>query len=104
MRPGTDGREHIWAIPYGGALAKVLVYRKDLFRKAGLDPDRPPKDWSELYADAKRMTDPANGQFGFGLAARQSASWHFIAFLWSAGAEAVRPGPDRPWRAPPTRP
>jgi multiple sugar transport system permease protein len=98
MRPGPDGREHIWAIPYGGALAKVLVYRKDLFRKAGLDPDRPPKDWNELYADAKRMTDP-NGQFGFGLAAGQSASWHFIDFLWSAGGEAVRQGPDRQWRA-----
>jgi ABC-type sugar transport system permease subunit/ABC-type glycerol-3-phosphate transport system substrate-binding protein len=99
MRPGPDGREHIWAIPYGGALAKVLVYRKDLFRKAGLDPDRPPKDWNELYADAKRMTDPAHGQFGFGLAAGQSASWHFIDFLWSAGGEAVRQGPDRQWRA-----
>src|SRR4051812_21905263 len=38
MRPGPDGQDHVWAIPYGGALAKVLVYRKDLFRRAGLDP------------------------------------------------------------------
>jgi len=99
MRPGPDGREHVWAIPYGGALAKVLVYRKDLFRKAGLDPDRPPRDWDELFAFSKRMTIPAQGQFGFGLAAGQSASWHFIDFLWSAGGEAVRREPDGEWRA-----
>jgi ABC-type sugar transport system permease subunit/ABC-type glycerol-3-phosphate transport system substrate-binding protein len=103
MRPGPDGREHIWAIPYGGALAKVLVYRKDLFRKAGLDPDRPPRDWDELYAYAKRLSDVAHGQYGFGLAAGQSASWHFIDFLWSAGGEAVRrergPSGREEWRA-----
>jgi multiple sugar transport system permease protein len=99
MRPGPDGREHIWAIPYGGALAKVLVYRKDLFRKAGLDPDRPPRDWSELYQYAQRLTDAAVGQSGFGLAAGPSASWHFIDFLWSAGGEAVQRQPNGEWRA-----
>jgi ABC-type sugar transport system permease subunit/ABC-type glycerol-3-phosphate transport system substrate-binding protein len=99
MRPGPDGKEHIWSIPYGGALAKVLVYRKDLFRKAGLDPDRPPKNWDELYAYARRLTNRKKDQFGFGLASGQSASWHFIDFVWSAGGEAIRQEPDGEWRA-----
>jgi ABC-type sugar transport system permease subunit/ABC-type glycerol-3-phosphate transport system substrate-binding protein len=99
MRPGPDGHEHIWALPYGGALAKVLVYRKDLFRKAGLDPNRPPKNWDEVYAYAKRMTNSAEGQYGFGLAAGQSASWHFIDFLWSAGGDAIRKDARGEWRA-----
>jgi ABC-type glycerol-3-phosphate transport system substrate-binding protein len=99
MRPGPDGKEHIWAIPYGGALAKVLVYRKDHFRKAGLDPERPPKNWDELYTYAKRLTDSKIGQYGFGLAAGQSASWHFIDFIWSAGGDALRQEADGEWRA-----
>jgi ABC-type sugar transport system permease subunit/ABC-type glycerol-3-phosphate transport system substrate-binding protein len=98
MRPGPDGKEHIWAMPYGGALAKVLMYRKDLFRKAGLDPDRPPRDWNELYAYAKRLTDSKKSQFGFGLASGQSASWHFIDLVWSAGGEAIRKE-NGEWRA-----
>ncbi|MFE0148837.1 ABC transporter substrate-binding protein [Nonomuraea sp. NPDC059007] len=34
----------------------VLFYRKDLFAKAGLDPDRPPATWAELIAYGKRLT------------------------------------------------
>lgn len=99
MRPGPDGKEHVWAIPYGGALAMTLVYRKDHFRKAGLDPDRPPKTWDELYEYAKKLTDPSRGQYGFGLAAGPSASWHFVDLLWSAGGEVVRQDSEGNWLA-----
>jgi hypothetical protein len=30
-RKGPAGAEHVWAIPWGGALGKVLLFRKDLF-------------------------------------------------------------------------
>ncbi len=30
-RKGPNGKVHIWAMPYGGALGKLLFYRKDLF-------------------------------------------------------------------------
>src|SRR5436309_1542281 len=90
---------NVWAIPYGGALAMTLVYRKDLFRKAGLDPDRPPRNWDEMYADAQKLTIPDEGQFGIGLAAGPSASWHFIDLLWSAGGEAVIQDKSGGWRA-----
>ena len=33
-----------------------LVYRKDLFAKAGLDPARPPKNWKELRDYAEKLT------------------------------------------------
>ncbi|MEI6874668.1 MAG: extracellular solute-binding protein [Spirochaetota bacterium] len=33
-----------------------LVYRKDLFEKAGLDPNKPPKNWQELRAYAEKLT------------------------------------------------
>ncbi len=93
MRPGPDGKEHIWAIPYNGAVVMTLWYRKDLFRKAGLDPDRPPRNWGELHEYARRLTNPAQKQYGFGLPAGPSASWHFVDLLWSAGGEVMRQDP-----------
>ena len=35
-RKGPYGREHTWAMPYGGALGKVLAFRKDLFDEYGV--------------------------------------------------------------------
>jgi hypothetical protein len=32
-REGPRGERHVWAIPYGGALGRVVLYRKDLFDK-----------------------------------------------------------------------
>lgn len=34
----------------------ALFWNKDLFKKAGLDPDKPPQTWDELISDAKKMT------------------------------------------------
>ena len=33
----------------------VLYYNKDAFKKAGLDPNTPPKTWDELAADAAKL-------------------------------------------------
>jgi multiple sugar transport system substrate-binding protein len=48
----------------------ALFYNKDLFKAAGLDPNKPPQTWDELVADAKKMTvmtdDGRYKQEGFG--------------------------------------
>lgn len=89
---------HIWAIPYE-TLVMTLHYRKDLFREAGLDPEKPPRNWDELYEYAKRLTIPEKGQYGMNLAAGPQASWWFINFLWSAGGEVVVRDKKGNWRA-----
>jgi multiple sugar transport system substrate-binding protein len=33
----------------------ILIYNKDLFRKAGLDPDKPPRSLGEIHEDAKKI-------------------------------------------------
>lgn len=33
----------------------LLYYNKDLFKQAGLDPNKPPKTWQEVYEDAKKL-------------------------------------------------
>ncbi|MEU6665798.1 sugar ABC transporter substrate-binding protein [Streptomyces sp. NPDC046727] len=39
-----------------------LFYNKALFEKAGLDPDRPPKTYDELFADALTMAHKSDGK------------------------------------------
>jgi len=86
-----------YAYPFQQAV-QALYYRKDLFRDAGLDPDRPPRDWDEFYDYAKMLTKPEIGQWGFGFdSAPQSTSYWWINFLWSAGGEAVKQLPDGKW-------
>lgn len=38
----------------------VLYYNKDLFRAAGLDPEKPPKSWDEMRDYAKKLTKDGN--------------------------------------------
>lgn len=45
-----------------------LLYNKDLFKEAGLDPNSPPKTLEELREYAKKITAAGNGKFyGFGI-------------------------------------
>jgi multiple sugar transport system substrate-binding protein len=55
---------HTWAVPVFG-MVQMLWYRKDLFEKAGLDPNAPPKTWDELLADAQKLT--GDGKYGIGV-------------------------------------
>jgi len=46
-RKGPDGQVHTWSIPYG-VVVMALQYRKDLFKRAGLNPNKPPQNWEEM--------------------------------------------------------
>ncbi len=53
----TDGK--VWGIPFQRSTI-VMYYNKDLFRKAGLNPNKPPKTWSELVSYGKKIKNSAN--------------------------------------------
>jgi multiple sugar transport system substrate-binding protein len=57
-----------WGVPVAFS-TKALYWNKDLFRKAGLDPDVPPKTWAEEIAFAKQIKEKT-GIPGFGLVAK----------------------------------
>ena len=92
-KKSKEDSEHIWALPYE-TLVRVLMYRKDLFYKVGLDPNRPPKDWDELVTYAKKLTIPSEGTYGLILASGPQAAWDWITYLWSAGGNAVKLNPE----------
>jgi ABC-type sugar transport system permease subunit/ABC-type glycerol-3-phosphate transport system substrate-binding protein len=97
MLPTVSHDGHIYGIP-ARVYVHALLYRKDLFAAAGLDPDHPPTTWNELLADARKLTRPTAGQFGIELPSGVNAGWRFADFVWQAGGEMVRPRPDGGWR------
>ena len=43
----------------------ILVWNKDLFKKAGLDPDKPPQTIDEIHADAKKIRALGGDTYGY---------------------------------------
>lgn len=64
-----------------------LFYNKDLFRKAGLDPETPPKTWDELLEAARKLNDPANNVYGITLSARagEEGTFQFLPWIQMSG-------------------
>jgi multiple sugar transport system permease protein len=91
QRPGPDGETHIWCIPPSLHLGAIL-YRKDVLRNAGLDPDRPPETWDEFFDICLQVCDPREGIYGFYF----HHSWALTAFIRSAGGEVLarKPGTE----------
>lgn len=57
-----------WGVPIAFS-TKALYWNKDLFKAAGLDPEKPPKTWAEEIADAKQIKEKT-GMAGYGLPAK----------------------------------
>ncbi len=57
----TDGK--LMAMPFNSSTT-VLYYNKDAMKKAGLDPNSPPKTWPELAEMAKKIQDSGAAKFG----------------------------------------
>ncbi|NQT85428.1 extracellular solute-binding protein, partial [bacterium] len=88
-RKGLNGEKHVWAIPWGGAVGKVVWYRKDLFDAAGIPYPTNDWTWDDMYRIAKTLTNPAKGTYGIRFGQGKHESWYWITYLWSAGAEVM---------------
>jgi multiple sugar transport system substrate-binding protein len=76
----------VYAIPMDvPQLSTLVFYNKELFRKAGLDPEQPPKTYEEFREYAHKITEAGNGEFyGFIEGGRQTNRWQFAAQDWSS--------------------
>jgi ABC-type glycerol-3-phosphate transport system substrate-binding protein len=65
-----------------------LIYNRDLFTKAGLDPDKPPTTWDEVAADAAKISALGNGVTGYeDYSGGNTGGWHFASELDSLGGK-----------------
>jgi multiple sugar transport system permease protein len=96
-RPGVPTGKHVWALPYS-TLVKALVYRKDVFKRAGLDPNRPPRDWHEFLDYARRIKTLPN-VFGSHLGRGDHVSYYIYNFIVGNGGRFMRQDTDGTWHA-----
>lgn len=69
---------------------RILFYNKELFRKAGLDPEIAPRTWDELLDAAKKINALGDDIFGFAIKTGQYTTWQtFLPFAWSNGASVL---------------
>jgi sn-glycerol 3-phosphate transport system substrate-binding protein len=73
----TTVEGHLLSMPFNSS-TPILYYNKDAFKKAGLDPNKPPKTWPEFEEIAKKLV--AVGYFGF------STGWQSWVMLENFGA------------------
>ncbi|RJP59187.1 MAG: extracellular solute-binding protein [Candidatus Auribacter fodinae] len=68
---------------------RVLFYNKELFRQAGLDPEKPPKNWEELYKYVLELANRFPDLYPFAIPVGENYTpWQtFLPFFWSAGGE-----------------
>lgn len=60
----TDTEGNMLSMPFNSS-TPVLYYNKDVFKKAGLDPEAPPQTWPELAEAAKTIIDSGAATCGF---------------------------------------
>lgn len=87
--------DKVYGLPWSME-AMCLVYNKQMFKDAGLDPESPPKNWEEVIDYAQKLTVDKDGdgtvdQYGYGLVGNnQGNTWfRFIPELWSTGGQVA---------------
>jgi sn-glycerol 3-phosphate transport system substrate-binding protein len=85
----------LWPMPFNVS-NPVLYYDKALFRKAGLDPDKPPATLDELRTDAQKIK--SSGAAPYGIALKVDA-WYLEHWMAMAGDPYVDNGNGRVKRA-----
>lgn len=82
---------HIWSLPFQRS-TPVLYYNKDLFKAAGLDPEKPPTTYQELVDAAKKLTKADGSQWGIEISSDGIPYWLFQSFVIGNGSNVVTPG------------
>lgn len=85
----------VYGVPMTGVWYYGIVYRKDLVRQAGLDPEYIPATWDDFYRWCQRLTFPGKqvagakvqrGQRAFGA---ENRPWGWLPWMQAAGGSPV---------------
>ncbi|MGV9380484.1 ABC transporter substrate-binding protein [Nonomuraea sp. NPDC003707] len=97
LRPLSDSAGEVYGVPQA-PFAMGLVYNRELFAKAGLDPDKPPTTWDEVRAQAKRIAEKT-GKAGFVHESKNNqGGWQLTKLTYTFGGEMEKPAGDT-WAA-----
>ncbi|MER7173237.1 ABC transporter substrate-binding protein [Streptomyces mesophilus] len=86
LEPLSDSGGEVYGVPQN-PYAQGLVYNRDLFEKAGLDPDKPPATWDEVRAAAKAISEKT-GKAGFVHESKDNqGGWQLAMLSYAFGGE-----------------
>jgi multiple sugar transport system substrate-binding protein len=79
-----DAKGNIYGLPKG-AYGIGLQINRDLFTRAGLNPDKPPTTWDEIRADAKTIAQKT-GQAGYAeMTKSNTGGWMLTTLTYALG-------------------
>jgi multiple sugar transport system substrate-binding protein len=85
----ADGKTY--GVPYVTDTS-LYLYNKDLFKKAGLDPEHPPTTWDGIQQAADAITKLGDGVKGFYFSGNSSGSmaYDLTPLIWAQGQQVVK--------------
>lgn len=83
-------QEKLYGIPFNCS-NPIMFYNKDMFRQAGLDPEKTPKTWDELYNTAARISTLGDEIRGFDI----EPGYMLFGYLWQFAGEWIKPDNSR---------
>ncbi|MBA2938868.1 ABC transporter substrate-binding protein [Paenibacillus sp. CGMCC 1.16610] len=84
----TKSGDTVWSVPFQRSTI-VLYYNKDLFKKAGLDPEKAPANWTELKEYAAKLTTSDKSQWGLEIPSTGYQYWMTQALSLQTGTNIV---------------
>ncbi|NNC12943.1 extracellular solute-binding protein [Planctomonas sp. JC2975] len=84
LKNGQDSKGKLLAVPIA-AYGQALHYNRQLFKQAGLDPDKPPTTWAQIRKDAKQIAQKT-GKAGFATMTQQNTGgWILTTMAYALG-------------------
>jgi multiple sugar transport system substrate-binding protein len=83
-------KEHYYGV-WLNTDVRILLWNKDVFRKAGLDPNKGPKTWAQVVSMGKQIQAKVPGVAGVAInaAASEDTADYWYPFLWMAGGDIL---------------
>jgi len=85
----STSKGEMLSMPFNSSTA-IMWYNKDAFKKANLDPEKPPKTWPEVFDYAKKLkaagysTCGVSNAWGTWLLLEQFSAWHNLPIATKA--------------------
>ncbi|MGB7181502.1 MAG: ABC transporter substrate-binding protein [Burkholderiaceae bacterium] len=83
-----------WGVPFQRSTI-VMYYNKDMFKAAGLDPNKPPATWAELVDAGKKLTKADGSQWGMMIPSTGYPYWMFGALSMQSGQTLMNAAGDK---------
>ena len=90
VRLGTY-QDRVYGLPLS-VETSVFAWNKDLYKKAGLDPEKAPANWDEITANAEKIRALGDDTYGFyfsGGGCGGCMIFTFTPLTWGAGADIL---------------